>query len=86
MKKILNIGLSALFVTGAMMLSGCSDKFLEEKKNYGNYVAENIYNDYTSAKLRVNTMYNYMLPRANNSSQYWRFPSTGAADIFSKST
>ena len=33
MKKILNIGLSALFVTGAMMLSGCSDKFLEEK-NY----------------------------------------------------
>ena len=53
MKKILNIGLSALFVTGAMMLSGCSDKFLEEKKNFGNYVASDIYNNYETAQLRV---------------------------------
>lgn len=85
MKKIFNIGLPALLLTGALMVSSCSDSFLEDKKNYGNYVAEDIYNDYTSAKLRVETMYNYMLPQSNQSVN-WRFPSSGSSDIFSKST
>jgi hypothetical protein len=74
MKKILNLGLLALFVTGAMMLSGCSDKFLEEKKNFGNYVASDIYNNYETAQLRVGTLYNYMLPRSNTAVA-WNFPS-----------
>ena len=85
MKKILNIGLSALFVTGAMMLSGCSDKFLEEKKNFGNYVASDIYNNYETAQLRVGTLYNYMLPRSNTAVA-WNFPSSGTNDLFSQST
>lgn len=85
MKKIFNIGLPALLLTGALMVSSCSDKFLEDKRNYGNYVADDIYNDYTSAKLRVETMYNYMLPQSSVDVS-WRFPSSGAADIFAKST
>lgn len=85
MKKILNIGLPALLLTGTLIVSSCSDKFLEDKKNYGNYVAEDIYNDYTAAKLRVETMYNYMMPQSNQSVN-WRFASSGASDDFSQST
>lgn len=85
MKNIFKTGFPALLLTGALMVSSCSDQFLEDKKNYGNYVAEDIYNDYTSAKLRVETMYNYMLPQANTSVN-WRFPSSGASDDFAKST
>ncbi len=84
MKKILNLSLT-LLVAGASLLSSCSDEFLKEKRNYGNYVASDIYNDYSTAKLRVGTLYNYMLPRANQSVN-WRFPSAGVADDFSKST
>ena len=92
MKKLYNIGLPALLLTGALMVSSCSDKFLEDKRNYGNYVADDIYNDYTSAKLRVETMYNYLLPQScqsvdgNEGTYIYRLPSTGEADMFSKST
>jgi len=92
MKNIFKIGLPALLLTGALVVSSCSDKFLEDKRNYGNFVAENIYNDYSSAKLRVNTIYNYLLPRSNqsvngNENNYiWRYPSTGAADNYARST
>lgn len=92
MKKIFNIGLPALLLTGALMVSSCSDSFLEDKKNYDSYKAEEVYNDFTTAKLRVETMYNYMSPQANqsvngNENNYiWRLPSSGAADNFARST
>lgn len=84
MKNIYSITFSTLFLLCILVLTGCSDEFLKEKKNYSNLSPE-IYNDYTGAKLRVDDIYLRLLPSVNNDPSY-RYPSTGRSDLHSQST
>lgn len=76
------------FLGGALLsttiLSGCSDTFLEDKKNYDN-VNEGIYNYYEGANARVSDVYSWCLP-TTVSGDTWNYPSNGSADNQSKST
>ena len=75
----------------AAVLTSCSDSFLEEKKNYGNFDNTTVYSDYNGAQERINSLYYWMLPvstsgdgNGTNSPNDWT--SIGNADRWSKST
>jgi hypothetical protein len=76
--KYFSIGFTLL-----LALSACSDKFLEDKKNYDNAQSE-IYNYYSGADARVQDLYSWCLPTVGDVS--WRNPSMGNADMCSKAT
>ena len=69
----------------ASLLASCSDSFLENKKDNNN-VNKEVYNDFTGAQLRVNSIYGQCLPNPNTASA-WNNNCTGlASDIQSKAT
>lgn len=69
----------------SILLSGCSDKFLEDKRNYDKVTSE-VFDDYEGAKLRVNTLYGQCLPDPSAEAS-WTNNCTGiASDIQSKAT
>ena len=72
----------ALMAIGAF--TSCSDEFLQDKKNY-DYVDASTYNTFSGAKARVDDIYAWCLPNAS-SEPSWKYNSTGAADLQSKST
>lgn len=84
MKKINKIGTIAVLAAALTALSGCSDQFLQDKKNYGNF-GEEIYDSYIGAQTRVNSLYNYLLPNSTGSIG-WNSVSAGTGDINAKST
>ena len=90
MKNIYRIGSAALLV--AMMgLSACSDSFLEEKKNYGNFDASNTYGSSAAATERLNSIYFWLLPTSrsgsgNGTNAQNDWTSIGNTDDWSKST
>ena len=45
-----------------MSLAACSDEFLEEKKNYGNFNQTTVYSDFNGAQERLNNIYYWLLP------------------------
>jgi len=73
-----------LGLTAALVLTACSDTFLEEKKNYDN-VSVDIYNYYEGANARISDLYSWCLPTVG-ATVNWQYPSTGANDEESKST
>lgn len=87
-----NIFSKALALTTiAMSLTACSDSFLEEKKNYGNFNQTTAYSDYNGAQERLNNLYYWLLPisrsgdgNGTNSPNDWT--SVGNPDKWSKST
>ncbi len=87
-----NIFSKALALTTiAMSLTACSDSFLEEKKNYGNFNQTTAYSDYNGAQERLNNLYYWLLPTSRsgdgngtNSPNDWT--SVGNPDKWSKST
>jgi hypothetical protein len=75
----------------AAALTSCSDSFLEEKKNYGNFDNTTVYSDYNGAQERINSLYYWMLPvstsgdgNGTNSPNDWT--PVGNADRWAKST
>lgn len=84
MKKINKIGTIAVMAAALTVFSGCSDQFLQDKKNYGNF-GEEIYDSYIGAQTRVNSLYNYLLPNSTGSIG-WNSVSAGTGDINAKST
>lgn len=76
--KYLSFGLAIVLVLGS-----CSDKFLEDKKNYDNAQSD-IYNYYSGADARVQDLYSWCLPAVGDVS--WRNPSMGSNDMCSKAT
>ncbi|MBP6065697.1 MAG: RagB/SusD family nutrient uptake outer membrane protein [Bacteroides sp.] len=84
MKKINNIGIIVAIAAALTVFSGCSDQFLQDKRNYGNF-GEEIYDTYIGAQTRVNTLYNYLLPSSTGSIA-WNTVSAGTGDINAKST
>lgn len=84
MKKRYRLSSIAIMAFAVASFSGCSDEFLQEKKNYGNF-GEEIYDSYIGAQSRVNSLYNYLLPSSTGSIG-WNSVSAGTADINAKST
>ncbi len=80
--KYLSFGLLSVFA-----LSACSDKFLEEKKNYDNATTD-IYNYLSGCNGRVNDIYSWCLPQAADllTGQNYLSVSIGSNDLASKST
>ena len=76
--KYISFGMLSVFA-----LSGCSDTFLEDKKNYDN-VNGDIYNYEEGCDGRLNDLYAWSLPDVGDVT--WKVPSMGNADICAKST
>lgn len=76
--KYFSIGL-----TVALALSSCSDKFLEDKKNYDNAQSD-IYNYYSGANARLADLYSWCLPSVGDVA--WNNPSMGSNDMCAKAT
>ncbi|MCS2390850.1 hypothetical protein NXV57_31490 [Bacteroides thetaiotaomicron] len=65
-EKINKICLTASMVTGLICFTGCSDDFLKDKKVYGSYDASVVYENYETAKSRVDfyiSLYCLVLPK-----------------------
>lgn len=82
---------SLVVALAALSLAACSDEFLEEKKNYGNFDQTTVYSDYNGALERLNNIYYWMLPissggdgNGTNSPNDWT--PVGNPDKWSKST
>lgn len=76
--KYFSIGL-----TVALALTSCSDKFLEDKKNYDNAQSD-IYNYYSGASARLADLYSWCLPSVGDIA--WNNPSMGSNDMCAKAT
>lgn len=75
---------AGLFAIGALiLLSGCSDEFLKDKKDYTGF-NEEIYNDFNMAQASVDYIHRQVQPKVGAVSQL--NVSTGSADDQSKST
>ncbi|MCR5680802.1 MAG: RagB/SusD family nutrient uptake outer membrane protein [Prevotella sp.] len=82
---------AAFFLLPSAAFISCSDSFLEEKKNYGNFDNTTVYSDYNGAQERLNSLYYWLLPvstsgdgNGTNSPNDWT--SVGNADRWAKST
>ena len=64
MRKIKYISFALLL---AANLTGCSDQFLEDKREYGTYDESLVYENFETAEQRVNYLYQLLLPRATGS-------------------
>lgn len=67
-EKINKICLTASMVTGLICFTGCSDDFLKDKKVYGSYDASVVYENYETAKSRVDFLYQSLLPSSTGGS------------------
>jgi len=90
MKKIYKLGYVAI-LTAVVGVTSCSDKFLEDKRNYGNFNAADSYGSATAATERINNLYFWLLPvstggsgNGTNAPNDWT--SIGNADDWSRST
>ena len=83
MKK--SIKYVSIALVGALALSSCSDKFLEEKQNY-EQVGQDVYNYYSGALGRINDIYGLWLPNVTSTSTEWKYPSCGDNDYAGTST
>lgn len=70
-------------MASVLALASCSDSFLEDKKNYDN-VNTSIYDYYSGANGRLNDVYSWCLPTANDLT--WKYPSMGNKDLAGAST
>ncbi|MBP5213352.1 MAG: RagB/SusD family nutrient uptake outer membrane protein [Bacteroidales bacterium] len=74
-------------VAATVLLGSCSDSFLEEKKLYGKYNYNTVYNNYETAKNRVDNLYYQMLPgKKEGQGTGVAIVSTGTNDEFAKTT
>ena len=74
-----------------MGVTSCSDEFLKEKKNYGNFNQTTAYSNYNGALERVNNLYFWMLPTSdggdgNGTNKPNDWTPMGNPDKWSKST
>ena len=84
MKKIVNITYWGTFLLAAILFSGCSDQFLQDKKDFSN-TTDNVFEYYSGALGRINNIYYLMLPDATSEITY-DHPSAGTSDDFSRCT
>jgi len=69
------------------LASSCSDSFLEEKKLYGKYSYATVYDNYETAKNRIDNLYYQMLPgKKEGQGVGVAIVSDGSDDAFAKAT
>lgn len=88
-EKINRFSLKALAVAAVMGIgfTGCSDDFLKDKKVYGSFDASTVYENYETARSRVDYLYRCLLPSATGGSNALTdIVSAGINDDFSKCT
>ncbi len=91
MNKINIISKAVVLAAATVTVFSCSDDFLREKKNYGNFNSTNVYGNYSGALERVNTLYFSQLPTSgggdgNGIGNINNTTSVGRADHWAKST
>lgn len=73
-----------------LLATACSDDFLKEKKNYGNFDSSNTYGSVAAATERLNSLYFWLLPTnggdGNGTNKQNDWTSIGLADKWAKST
>lgn len=84
MKKINKFSSLVALLIASTLFCGCSDQFLQDKRNYGNFT-EVIFDDYEGAKGRVDFLYNVLLPSSTSGISF-DLPSAGVSDEHSKCT
>ena len=85
------IGKALVLSTVLVSLAACSDEFLEEKKNYGNFNQTTVYSDFNGAQERLNNIYYWLLPVSdggdgNGTNKPNDWTPVGNPDKWSKST
>lgn len=85
MKTKNRLYLGAIALMTMVLSAGCSDSFLEDKKDYSKVTAD-LYKDYAGCLARINNIYTVMLPVYNGDARLCIYPSSGTSDIFSAST
>lgn len=81
--NLLRLGVIGLSAT--ILSTGCSDEFLKEKRDYSK-VSSEIWENYSGCLARINNIYTVILPVYEGEANLAYYPSSGNADIFSKST
>lgn len=84
MKRKAYISYLGAVALASLVLSGCSDQFLQDKMDYSS-TTDNVYESESGAQSRINNLYTEILPDATSGITYDR-PSAGTADDHSKST
>lgn len=91
-KVTLGLLCAAFFTLHSSLFTSCSDQFLEDKRPFGSFGPDEVYNDITSVKLRLNYLYQMSLPwteglgasnNNNNAPDLWP---VGYPDILSNNT
>ncbi len=85
MKKINIIGCALMFSASMLMLTSCSEDFMDELKNYDAVDREDAYNNLEGAKGRLSDAVVNCMPDVN-AGPSWKNTSTGSADDWSQST
>lgn len=80
-KKILGLGIA--FLAATLIFTGCSDQFLEDKKDYSKVVDP--YSNYATAEAAIDGIYALALSNSTGSFS-WQYSSAGSSDIYSQST
>ena len=82
--------LSVSLLATLLLATSCSDEFLKDKKNYGNFDSSNTYGSVAAATERINSVYFWLLPSnggdGNGTNKQNDWTSIGLADKWSKST
>lgn len=86
-KKMMNtrkiIGSATALLAAALILTGCSDQFLEDKKDYSKVTDP--YSNYATAEAAIDGI--YALALSNSVGSFgWKSSSAGSSDIYSQST
>jgi len=80
-KKIIASGVSLL--AAILIFTGCSDQFLEDKKDYSK--VNDVYDNYATAKATINGIYALALSSSHGEFS-WQYSSAGSNDVHSIST
>ncbi|WP_110310482.1 RagB/SusD family nutrient uptake outer membrane protein [Dysgonomonas alginatilytica] len=77
------VGFATALLAAVLIFTGCSDQFLQDKKDYTKVTDP--YSNYATAEAAINGI--YALALSNSTASFgWRFSSAGSSDIYSQST
>ncbi len=85
--KIYKYGSVAVMALASICMTACSDQFLEDKRAYGSYNKDQVYESYVATQNRIDFLYQSLLPDVKNGgSGNTNITSVGRSDDYSKCT
>ena len=64
--KIYKYGSVAVMALASICMTACSDQFLEDKRAYGSYNKDQVYESYVATQNRIDFLYQSLLPDVKN--------------------